>query len=710
LTQFPVLDELSLFANKITNLNGLHLPQKLKLVNFAFNDLRDCEPAETFATYTLDLSSNFLTAVPLRMLTDASLRSITLSRAEISGALDFELPVNVISIDVSYNRITRISERFVASTAKVQTFRIGSNQIQELPDCFPENLALNKFVADENLLEVLPASLLRGRHLETVSCASCLLRTLPEFNLPQLETLTLQFNQIGSLPDSFESAPLLNVLNISFNQLSSLPRSLATCRNVTAFYAASNWFLKFPRALLSFSKLKTLVLSGNKLTSIPTDLASFFYLNTVDFSNNHLQSYPVQLNCLRALKILSLSHNAISSIAAQMFPPNLVIADFSFNLLEEIPPGLQQTACVCLDFNPITKLDPSAFKGLHFLSTNGCRIQGRLIDQLPSFIHESEVRFIEAIGNEDAPVEIPPLRLHILDSSSCSFPLRFGVGYSATLGRRASMEDCVALKNFDDHNFLCAVFDGHGGSFAAATAAHCIQEEVRIRLIEAASDGLGIEKALVGCLNAVNQQLRIVDAQDGCTGAVAFIHGDRVYAASVGDSRIVRVGSSTCERLTVDAKPTIRSEYVRLRQAGLVITTEGRVRGKFSVARAFGDFACGDGLYVEPDVSSFVIGEDDDALIVACDGLWDMLSDEVCASIVRRAATAVDAAVTLKNYAFALGSIDNISVIVVKFHPEEENRGFCPRNTVELLPIVESEPGDDEYPAMPLQGQRRSRR
>jgi serine/threonine protein phosphatase PrpC len=452
-------------------------------------------------------------------------------------------------------------------------------------------------------------------------------------------------------------------------------------------------------------------MTGNRLTTIPPDLTSFFYLNTVDFANNHLQEYPAHLNRLRALKILSLSHNAITNVGCQGFPPNLTIADFSFNRLEEIAPGLQQTTCVCLDYNPITKIDPASFTALHFLSTNGCRIEGRLIDQLPMFINGSGVRFIEAIGNEDSPIEIPPLRLHILDSSTCSFPRRFGVGYSATLGRRETMEDCVTMKNYNDDNFLCAVFDGHGGSFAAATAAHCLQEEVRLRLINDSADGLNIEKTLVGCLTAINNQLKIVDAPDGCTGAVAFIHGNRVYAASVGDSRIVRVRRDGCERLTVDAKPTIRSEYARLREAGLIITTEGRVRGKLAVARAFGDFSCGGGLYVEPDVNSFVIGDDDDAIIVACDGLWDMMSDEVSAEVVRKAVTAADAAVTLKNYAFALGSIDNISVIVVKLHPQEDSVGFCTRNTVELLPVIADTDVDDEAPPFPVAaGGRRSRR
>jgi serine/threonine protein phosphatase PrpC len=88
----------------------------------------------------------------------------------------------------------------------------------------------------------------------------------------------------------------------------------------------------------------------------------------------------------------------------------------------------------------------------------------------------------------------------------------------------------------------------------------------------------------------------------------------------------------------------------------------------------------------------------DDALIIACDGLWDVIPDEWAAGFVRQARTAADAAVTLKNYAFAMGSRDNISVIVIKFRPAAEDVGLCPRNTVDVLEIFE-EPDEEELPA-----------
>jgi serine/threonine protein phosphatase PrpC len=145
----------------------------------------------------------------------------------------------------------------------------------------------------------------------------------------------------------------------------------------------------------------------------------------------------------------------------------------------------------------------------------------------------------------------------------------------------------------------------------------------------------------------------------------------------------------------------------------MVINSEGRVGGKLGVARALGDFWCGDAIFVEPDVKAFQIKAKDDAVVVACDGLWDMVSDEAAAEIVRRAETAADAAVALKNVAFALGSIDNISVIVVKLRPAEGDGGFCTRNTVERIPVEEEHEEEEEQPpqlpvfAMPQRGRAR---
>jgi serine/threonine protein phosphatase PrpC len=317
------------------------------------------------------------------------------------------------------------------------------------------------------------------------------------------------------------------------------------------------------------------------------------------------------------------------------------------------------------------------------------------------------LKFLEYLGNKTGPAGPPPLSFHILDNSTSSFPTRFGVGYSGTLGDRPTMEDCVLFQNYNDHDFLCGIFDGHTGHIASTTASHCLMHEVS-KILPLRTADIGPEFA--NCFTAVNDKLRLLDVADGCTAAVAFFKNQRCFTAGVGDSRIVRVKEKSFERVTVDCKPTVRSEFERLRDRGIIVNTEGRICRKLAVARSLGDFWCDGGVYVEPDVAEFEIEADDVALIVACDGLWDVIEDEWASVIVRKAETAADAAVSLRNFALALGSKDNVSVVVIRFHVSEDEAGLCPRNTVELLPIVvDEEPEDDgEFAAMPPVGRRRS--
>jgi adenylate cyclase len=302
--------------------------------------------------------------------------------------------------------------------------------------------------------------------------------------------------------------------------------------------------------------------------------------------------------------------------------------------------------------------------------------------------------------------EIPPLPMHILSPSNASFCERFGIGYSATQGRRQTMEDCVLMRGFGD-DFLCGVFDGHNGHVCAVTSAHCLAHEVARRI---PTDG-DIAQAFAESFTAVNNQLKILTLRDGCTAACAFARGAHVYCAGIGDSRIVRVQQRSVTRMTDDSKPMIRKEFQRLRECDQIIDADGRLHGKLAVSRSLGDFAFGEGLYVQPDVAKYEIQEDDVGVIVACDGLWDAVDDERAGEVVRTAKTAADAAVSLRNFAFGLGSVDNISVIVLKFDVDPEDRGFAVRNTVELLPVVPDEEDDepDPLPALPHLGQRRRR-
>ena len=77
--------------------------------------------------------------------------------------------------------------------------------------------------------------------------------------------------------------------------------------------------------------------------------------------------------------------------------------------------------------------------------------------------------------------------------------------------------------------------------------------------------------------------------QSGSTAATLIVMGRRLFAANVGDSRVVlcRVGGQ-CVELTSDHKPSRPDEAARVRAAGGFILHK-RVMGELAITRAFGD-------------------------------------------------------------------------------------------------------------------------
>jgi len=89
----------------------------------------------------------------------------------------------------------------------------------------------------------------------------------------------------------------------------------------------------------------------------------------------------------------------------------------------------------------------------------------------------------------------------------------------------------------------------------------------------------------------------------------------------------------------------------------------------------------GDLVSSVPDVRSFRIGREGDVdnefLLMACDGLWDVMDGDDAVRIVKhllfdRKLSAKDGATRLAELAQHLGSSDNITVILIRFYWEEE--------------------------------------
>lgn len=86
--------------------------------------------------------------------------------------------------------------------------------------------------------------------------------------------------------------------------------------------------------------------------------------------------------------------------------------------------------------------------------------------------------------------------------------------------------------------------------------------------------------------------------------------------------------------MSVDHKPNTREERTRIEDAGGVVVWAGtwRVGGVLAVSRAFGDRPLKRYVIPTPDIRDEQLTHDDDCLILASDGLWDVVSNQVRAT------------------------------------------------------------------------------
>lgn len=130
----------------------------------------------------------------------------------------------------------------------------------------------------------------------------------------------------------------------------------------------------------------------------------------------------------------------------------------------------------------------------------------------------------------------------------------------------------------------------------------------------------------------------------GCTAVVAVIHGNKVVIANTGDSRCIISRKGVAEPLTLDHKPVLLEEAERIIKAGGFVR-DNRVNGALNVSRTIGDldFKRNTNLphthqmvVATPDITSFDLQKGDEFLILACDGIWDVMSNQEAVDFVRK--------------------------------------------------------------------------
>ena len=296
------------------------------------------------------------------------------------------------------------------------------------------------------------------------------------------------------------------------------------------------------------------------------------------------------------------------------------------------------------------------------------------------------------------------------------------------------------LVDLPNHSYY-AVYDGHAGTFASKY----IQEHLHVMICDH-PDFAHPDCDLKQCIHQVFKNLdeRLLDVQvngssnnndkdetkkhkidhSGSTAVLALIRGNTLYAAILGDSRLVLSRNGNPIELLNPHSPGNEKEKKRIESVNGWVVHEKellisrlknmdlndpfikkkalgknfmhifRVNGDLGVSRAFGDPEfkeplqsspqaywswpkghskkfTGSLVVCEPDVCTHNLSPEDDFIILACDGLWDVLTpreavEKVTGYFEEKGMDETKASRKLLNLATRLGSTDNISIIIVR--------------------------------------------
>ncbi|KAL2132160.1 hypothetical protein VTI74DRAFT_4142 [Chaetomium olivicolor] len=301
-----------------------------------------------------------------------------------------------------------------------------------------------------------------------------------------------------------------------------------------------------------------------------------------------------------------------------------------------------------------------------------------------------------------------------LGTESGSQALGNSTGEGGEQGGNAPEQDVMQT----DNGYF-AIFDGHAGTFAAdwcGKKLHIILEDI-IRK----NPNSPIPELLDQTFTSVDAQLANLPVKNsGCTAAIAVLRWeDRVpsnlsatgsqaiapaiaraaeeaaskseapaslaapeaharlketatrqrvlYTANVGDARIILCRQGKALRLSYDHKGSDENEGKRISNAGGLILNN-RVNGVLAVTRALGDTYMKELVTGHPYTTETVIQPElDEFIIIACDGLWDVCTDQEAVDLVRNIQDPAAAAKLLVDHALSCLSTDNLSCMVVRF-------------------------------------------
>lgn len=292
------------------------------------------------------------------------------------------------------------------------------------------------------------------------------------------------------------------------------------------------------------------------------------------------------------------------------------------------------------------------------------------------------------------------------------------VSVRALKGNRLSMEDEYCIRN---KGRFAAVFDGHGGGGVSTYLRQKLYDLIQSHMRQSNNQS-SLEKTVSSIRKAfeqIDQEVLETDKlqYQGSTAVAVYLHHDEttgqqtLISANVGDSRAILSKSGVAIDLTRDHKPDDLLERRRITDMGEEIEWDDysgvfRVRN-LSLSRAIGDRFAKPVVSGEVEIKLFPLEEElinergaignsmngsNDFVLLASDGLWDVMTSQDCVDLVHKRLSPSSAQLRnmspievqrqmhtrrknmsryLGNEALRRGSGDNVCVIIIWLNSQQ---------------------------------------
>ncbi|KAL5555327.1 hypothetical protein UlMin_037563 [Ulmus minor] len=277
--------------------------------------------------------------------------------------------------------------------------------------------------------------------------------------------------------------------------------------------------------------------------------------------------------------------------------------------------------------------------------------------------------------------------------------LRQSLNYSSSISSVDSKMEILLHRIPEGCNFsskedaiFCGVFDGHGPfGHIVAKKLVCTLKKIYAMILHIASTParMHIEKhneifstlkdAVLRAFKVVDKERKLhprIDCYCSGTTAVSLVkQGQDLVIGNIGDSRAVlgtrdKDYSLVAVQLTVDLKPSVPIFPLKAEPEVTRVWLPNVDSPGLAMARAFGDFFLKDfGLISVPEITHHCLTKEDEFVILATDGIWDVLSNEEVVKIIAsipRAFTAqslVETVARLWRLKFPTSKVDDCAVV-----------------------------------------------